>query len=240
MVPTTLPMKMRARMRSEVWRHAVILTCTAILGFVSGVAAGRFPAIDALDGQFNLMVGLLVGLGFYGPGYLLLSRYAWRGLRGKELRGSLQATRPPTGRLVRDFLIGGPTQWAVAAALFSVFAVMVLALIDQLSAQPALIAICLWCVSGSWILLVASFSVEYAREWATSSGLRFPDEESETRTFGDFIYTAVQVSTTFSTSDVSIMNQRTRRLVTVNAIAAFCFSTVIIALLVAMVLSTVM
>ena len=233
-------MTLRERMRSEVWRHAVIVASSSILGSIASVTAGGLLPGRMVDWELNLIVGLLVGLGFYGPGYLLLSRYAWRGLRGKELHDWLRATMPPSSRLVRDFLIGGPTQWAAAAALFSLFAVMALVLFEQLSAQPVLIALCLWCVSGSWVLLVASFSVEYAREWATTSGLRFPDDELQTRTFGDFIYIAVQVSTTFSTSDVSTTNQRTRRLVTVNALAAFCFSTVIIALLVAMVLSTVL
>lgn len=216
-----------------------MLASTLVL-MVIGMAVADFALDGGPLGQgFSLAAGLLAAFGFYGPGYLLLSRYAWRGVRGTELRESLRASGPPKSRLVREFLVGGPSYWAMYAAFFSLLAVIILAMSVPLGTEPFLIAACLLCVSGSWVLLVASFAVEYAREWATSSGLRFPDNEPETRTFGDFIYTAVQVSTTFSSSDVAITNQRTRRLVTVNAIAAFSFSTVIIALLVALVLGTV-
>lgn len=226
-------------MRSEVWRHTVVGTFVVVLAIVANIVA-RLTLVDqSLDADSALIGAMLAGAGCYGPLYLVLSRYAWRGLRGRELRDSLRSTRPPKSRLVRNFLIGGPTNWAMFAAVMSLSAVIVLAVSTQLSNQSYLIAACLLCVTGSWVLVVASFSVEYAREWAQTSGFAFPDRDEATRSFGDFIYTAVQVSTTYSSSDVAVINQRARRLVTVNAITAFAFSTVIIALLVALVLSTV-
>ena len=232
-------MRLRERMRSEVWRHTVVGTLVVVLAIVANIIARLTLDGQPLDANSAQIGAILAGAGCYGPLYLVLSRYAWRGLRGKELRDSLRATRPPTSRLVRNLLIGGPTNWSMFAAIMSLAAVIVLAVSTQLTNQSYLIVACLLCVTGSWVLVVASFSVAYAREWAQTSGFSFPDQDETTRSFGDFIYTAVQVSTTYSSSDVGVINQRARRLVTVNAITAFAFSTVIIALLVALVLSTV-
>lgn len=228
-------MKLRIRLRSEMWRHSA--TGAAIALLVGVVHIGYRIATDNSALQDAALIAVLLGAaGLYGPVYLLLSRYAWRGLRGAALRSSLRATRP--SGLARRFLVGGPAIWALSAALLSLAAVSVLAASAQLTSDPYLIVACLLCVSGSWVLLVAAFSIEYAREWASSAGFLFPDGDgAQHRTYGDFIYAAVQVSTTFSSSDVSVTNQRARRLVTVNSITAFGFSTVIIALVVAVVLT---
>ncbi len=227
---------LRQRLRSEVWRHTVAGAVIGLLIIASQLLVTAAPE-DSATRWSVLFAILLSAAGLYGPLFLWLSRFAWRGVRGAAFRHALQATQPPNRRLVRGLLIGGPTYWAVSAAVVSLLAVGVLAMSAQLTVAPYLVAASLLCVSGSWILVVASFAVEYAREWATSDGLRFPGDDPDQRTFGDFIYAAVQVSTTFSSSDVAVVNQRARRLVTVNSLTAFGFSTVIIALVVALVLT---
>ena len=48
----------------------------------------------------------------------------------------------------------------------------------------------------------------------------------------DFNYLAIQVSTTFSSSDVTIERTDARRVVSVHSLIAFAFNTIIVALLV--------
>ena len=226
--------KLRRRLYSEVWRHSAV--GVAILVLVLVAQTGYMIATDTAALQDSELYAVVLGaVGLYGPAYLLLSRYVWRGLRGESLRSTLRDTRP--SRLARRTLVSGPVGWALMATLLPLAAVAALAGSAQLTSEPYLIVASLVCVSGSWVMLVGSFAIEYAREWASSSGFRFPDDDDQRRTYGDFIYTAVQVSTTYSSSDVAVMNQRARRLVTVNSATAFAFSTVIIALAVALVLS---
>lgn len=230
-------MGLQQRLRSDVLRHLVTGTPIGTVMLVAFVLGWSEGGADSFELNAMSTAVVLAAFGLYGPVYLALSRFAWRGLRGRQLRTSLHTSQSSPGPLVRSLLVGGPTYWAVTAATMSLLAVAALAVLEQLSADPLLVVASLLCVGGSWILMVAAFSVEYAREWAATEGLQFPDEDPAQRTFGDFIYTAVQVSTTYSTSDVVTLNQRARRLVTVNSITAFLFSTVIIALVVALVLT---
>lgn len=100
-----------------------------------------------------------------------------------------------------------------------------------------MLLISLACVCGSWIFLMSTFSVEYAREWADSDGFMFPDGED--LFYSDFVYLAVQASTGYSAADVVTATRRARNLVTIHAAAAFVFATVILAFLVALVLNTI-
>lgn len=228
----------RQRLRSEPLRHGVAIVIAGLLALVLMVVLLFSDALPTshTDDFFDLGVmapAALSVFAFYGPVFLLLSSYAWRGLSGQHFRMALQRTPPPTKGLVRDLLIGTPTQMSISAALLSLAAVSLVVI--RPGSSVAVLLISLACVSGSWILVMASFSVDYAREWASSNGFTFPGQEE--LTYSDFVYLAAQTSTTYSTSDVSTANRRARRLVTIHAITAFVFATVILALLVALVLN---
>lgn len=231
---------MREGLRSEVWRHISAQVCSAI--FAMGVtlvliAIGVLPSHDP-ENLLNLDVtapAILAFFAFYGVVYLLLTRMAWRGLSGLRLRKALLESMPPDRGLVRDLLIGTPTQMSTTAGLLSLGAVAFVAM--RPGTPFGVLLISLGCVCGSWILVMASFSVEYAREWARADGFVFPG--SDKLVFSDFIYLAVQASTTYSTSDVTTTNRQARRLVTIHSVTAFIFATVILAFLVAIVLNTI-
>src|SRR5690625_935713 len=120
-------MRLRERMRSAVWREAVVGPLVVALAIVANIVARVTLFAQSLDANSAQIGAILAGAGCYGPLYLVLSRYAWRGLRGKELRDSLRATRPPTSLLVRNLLIGGPTTWSMFAAIMSLAAGLALA-----------------------------------------------------------------------------------------------------------------
>lgn len=230
---------MRDRLRSEPLRHIVAVLISALLASALTVvlvltdALVSTPPDNAPELVGVAAPAVLSLFAFYGPAYLLLSRHAWRGLSGQRFRNALQRTAPPTKGLIRDLILGSPTQMSSTAALLSLGAVYFVA--SRPGATAAALLISLACVCGSWILVMASFSVEYAREWATSDGFRFPGHDE--LTYGDFLYLAAQTSTTYSSSDVTTQNRRARRLVSIHSLTAFVFATVILAFLVALVLN---
>ena len=229
----------KVRLRSEAWRMIVSVLAAGILSglcvtilLATGVLVRQNPGA-AFDRTVSAPAVLVV-FAFFGPSYLVLSNIVWRDLSGQQLRAELQRTSLPDKSLTRSWLVGSPVQNSSSAAMLSLAAVWILAI--RPGAPLALLLISLACVVGSWVLVMATFSVEYAREWANSDGFEFSGDDE--RTFGDFAYLAALVSTTYSSSDVALVNRRARRLVMIHSITAFVFGTVIIAFLVALVLNT--
>ena len=155
----------------------------------------------------------------------------------QELQRWLLASKPKdrTGRIGQILSGGGATSWAVTGSVIAVFAVIVLSLYPQFRI-PIIIYTGIAVVVSSLMLTISSYAVRYARAYADSRGLTFPGDR-EPR-LADFIYLSIQVSTTFSSSDVTVNDTATRRIVSVHAIISFVFNTVIVALLVSVLVST--
>lgn len=92
-------------------------------------------------------------------------------------------------------------------------------------------------VDGSWLLMTAAFASVYALAWAQDRAITLTDHREEP-SFGDFVHVAVQMSTAFTTSGVRISTRSVRRTATVHAVVGSCFSTVIVALRVALIASS--
>lgn len=149
-----------------------------------------------------------------------------------RLRGLLAASTP-RGRLgqVEAALSGtGPTlavQWSVIA----IAAVLAFTLWPGLLREPATVFFSVLVVAASWSVTVVAYAVHYARYDASTQTLGFPGDSTD-RLFADYLYLAVQVQTTFSTSDVSLLDTGSRRIVTGHTLVSFAFNTVIIAMLI--------
>ncbi len=65
--------------------------------------------------------------------------------------------------------------------------------------------------------------------------MEFPGDSAPT--WDDYVYLAVQVSTTFSTHDGTVVTTAMRRKVTAQSVIAFVFNTVIVALVVSAMLT---
>lgn len=229
--------EMRERLRSEPIRHLTTSATPALFGLISNILAPGVLGLRGVDLILFFTVTFLFAMGMYGPIYLALSRFAWSGLEGEEFRIALDRTdNPNPGWLLRTFVVGTPTTWALNAGITALAAVTILIFTDREDAQGWFFAASLCAVLGAWILIVASSAMEYAREWARSGAFQFPGDDEDRRDLGDFFYLAIQVATTYSSSDVSCTNARARKLVSINSVAGFVFSTVILAFLVALVL----
>lgn len=202
----------------------------ALLGLVALMIAG---VRDGSDSSTAAGIWLTLLFGIYGPAFLWLTQVVFGPFDASQLRASLLRSdehRP----LARMLLLGGPKSWATLIVIIGIVSVLLLA---TGGAQNSiwLLAACVLCVLGTWILLVAVFAVEYMRTWANEDSLHFPGDGEPT--FSDFLYLSVQLSTTFSSSDVALVRTSARRLSSVHSIVAFAYSTVIIAVFTSLVIS---
>jgi uncharacterized membrane protein len=146
------------------------------------------------------------------------------------------AESAPTGRLptVQASLAGTgpniPAQWSVLA----IGSVVVLVFDPRLLNQPWMLGMSVAVVTTSWLVTVVAYSVHYARITATVGGLTFSGDNGVV--FWDCVYLAMQVQTTFSSSDVGIDTTLTRRVITGHTLISFAFNSVIIALLISVLL----
>lgn len=92
-------------------------------------------------------------------------------------------------------------------------------------------------VVAAWTAVVASFAVAYHAEdlLGDGRGLSFPGTAPPGWT--DYVYFALAVTTTFGTTDVEVTTSAVRRTVTVHAVLAFVFNTVVLAAVVSALLA---
>ena len=128
----------------------------------------------------------------------------------------------------------------LTAAAASIFA-MVLTLHDARSVgkaglPPWLTALATSTLVLSWLVVQSLFTLHYAHRYfadrdengTDDGGVSFPGEKPTS--YLDFLYMAACVGATCQVSDFCITTSRFRRLVTVHALVAFAFNTMVLAL----------
>lgn len=221
------------RLSSDPVRHAVSVLCGLVTAQVLLVVLPRRTRQEVVLAP---SAATFLGMAVYGVAFLVVTLWAFRGLQGDDLRDELLATRPAHRGWRRWLLSSGPVSWALTVSFTALVAVLVLVVAVR-SAMPVSYRLTgIVCILGCWVLMLAIFACEYARRWAEDGGLVFPDGDDERR-FGDFVYAAVQVSTTFSTSDVAVHGARTRQTVSAHCLTAWAYSSVVIALVVSLALA---
>lgn len=91
-------------------------------------------------------------------------------------------------------------------------------------------------VAASWLTILVSFTLDYLRTHARHGWtlLGFPESADGPRgqQIDDYLYFATSVSTTFGTTDVTVLGSLMRRRVAVHGVVAFVFNTTVIAVVV--------
>lgn len=153
------------------------------------------------------------------------------------LHDSLRATTPTTTRAKFLWLLsgGGATYWAITGSAIAVVTLLTLVVNRSASSNPTLLYLGIAVVVGSLILIFTSYAVRYARQDSVAGGVEFAGTERPR--FGDYLYLAIQVATTFSTSDVTITTRAFRRIVSVNSLVSFAYNSIIVALLVSVLIN---
>lgn len=164
--------------------------------------------------------------------YLVHTLLFFGRLDAPRLHDVLLRTQPGSraGRVGAILSGTGPTiavQWSIIA----IAAVLVFTLWPGLESDGVTVFFSILVVTASWAVTIVAYALHYARADAVYSEFQFPDADHG-RIFADYLYLAVQVQTTFSTSDVSLMSSQARRIVTGHTLVSFAFATVIIAMLI--------
>jgi uncharacterized membrane protein len=215
----------------EAVRHAIASTIAALMTLALVALAVQSGPLDRGAAFVPLLVTLMFGL--YGPAFLVLSWLTFRRQEGPDLRASLVHSTE-RGGLLRWLFVSSPTTWAGTVMLIGVISVVLLATGDAL-ASAWVVVICVVGVTGNWVLMVAVMAIEYMRSWANESSMSFPG--AEPRSFIDFLYLSIQLSTTFSSADVALETRSVRRLASLHSVLAFAYSTAIIAVFASLLIS---
>lgn len=201
---------------------AVAASLTIIV--MAAVRAGDLP-------WSAVVIGLFVFSAASSCFYIVHTLWVFARVDSATLGTWLHETTP-RGRFARigaEVSGTGPTiavQWSVIA----IAAVILFTVWPELLDQSITVGLSILVVATSWGVTVIAYAVHYARLDFLAGGLQYPDDGG--RVFMDYVYLAVQVQTTFSTSDVSLTSTAARSIVTGHTIVSFAFNTVIIAMLI--------
>ena len=224
--PTRVP-----RLASDTARGYLIVAVGVPLTFVIPLAL-FFGGLR--DRETLTIATLFIGWTFISVLTTILTLATFLRADAPELRRWLVATTPRTGRarLISILNGGGASGWAVTGSLIAVIAVATLLFSGSEANHPVVIWSGISVVVTSLAMTISSYALRYAREYVFGGGIEFAGDERPR--FADFIYLAVQVATTFGSSDVTITSTRARNVVTTNSLISFAINTVVVALLVSL------
>lgn len=221
---------------SDIPRSWIGMAIWAPVGFVLPLVLLLTTPAQDLSEEDALRFALFCGWASFCLVFTVLACVTFLRADAGTLARWLRATRPPAERGARIWWSingGGAVWWAIAGAALTMYALVSLATAPTV-APPVLVWAGASVVVGSAVIIIVSFAILYARTDAESGGFAFPGDDRPR--FADYLYLAVQVSTTFGGSDVDITNTRARRAVSVQSVIAFTFNTVLVALFVSVLL----
>lgn len=132
---------------------------------------------------------------------------------------------------------GGPSG-AVMLCVIALAAVLATVVLPELQDSLVTLGLTVVVVAASWCLLLVVYALHYARESVHVGGVAFPGHtEQDTPGFADFVYLAASVATGFAAADVEVRTTAMRREITIHALIAFAFNTVVVALLVSLLIT---
>jgi uncharacterized membrane protein len=175
-------------------------------------------------------VGVFVLMAYLLP-YLLLTSVAFSTAPPKRVR--TWARRTERGTVLQRYVLG--TAPGPGVSLFIAAAALVVAVVwfpgHVGSALPPVArgATALVLVVVAWISVVVAFAVAFHADDLVEEGqaLEFPGDQEPV--WGDYVYFALSVMTTFGTTDVTVLSREMRRTVAANAVIAFVFNTITVA-----------
>lgn len=212
---------------------AVGLTVSMVVTVLHLVSSG--------GGPFSLLVVYALGLlSFLLTFFVLYQVLTWRVFGRADARqlaswSSSTTTRGDRAAWSRAMSWEGGASWSAQAAVLSLVAVVLVSSLLVLRTNATVVVLSLLVVVASWVMVVIAYAVHYLRRNVEREGLEFPGQAPPV--WSDYFYLSVQVSATFSTSDVTVLDTAMRREVTAHTLVAFVFNTVILALLVSALLT---
>lgn len=229
-----MPVKPPSPLTSETLRTLIALApAIAVAAWTGEVAQGRLQdSIPGLVcwGVFALVHALLTLVGFGRlSGDRLAAAFAER--TGAGCWGRLK--RLPGMRLM--FARAEGPAWSAYVSVMALFTAVVLGISQRKAPDSWFLAAGAVLIVGSWANVLTAHTLHYARLDHHSPALTFPG--SGERTFWDYLYLGTATQVTFGTTDVEVTTSAMRRSITVHALLAFVFNTVIVAILISALIS---
>ncbi len=225
------------RQRPAPWLASDVVRSFAGLSVIV-VAAIALPellqALGLADSDLVLIAGSLFGgWVLFAVAYIVMTLAVFGPADADRFAHIVRATTPQPGWRTVIWVAngGGAVSWAITGSFFAILSVVLLVTEQTLLSEPLMVALAVAVVVLSWVLILVAYAVRFAREHLRSGGVAFGGDEPPR--FADFLYLAVQIATTFASSDVQLTTRRMRGIVAIHSIVAFAFNTVIVALLVA-------
>lgn len=217
---------LRSRKRRSLIAGSIAVGVVILLSFGNRVIGWDIPAVALMMCLYIVYVVCETTLTFAGFGKL----------HGQELRDILANDVEENATLSRFeavFSFGSRgTNFAVQSSFVALVSVIAISTTPDLRSSSWVLVLGIVTVLAAWVNNAGAFAMEYAVEHSRMRCLSFP--ETPIPVWSDYHYLAIQLSATFSTSDVDVTNVSMRRLITRHTIVAFLFNSVIIALLVSL------
>lgn len=230
---------------SDVRRSVIAAGLSVLVTFpLQLVMLDRSPALVAAsrsDLQTVVLLALVLAVATLSLIYAGLTVLAFSRLSGPRFAAAVTADpgwqdtqRSGWRRWARLLSGSGPSSWAVATAVMSLGVVVTLVQRTTFRDLPFALPVALSMVAVSWLTVAVMSAVNYARVDHDGRSLGFSG--SDPRTLSDYLYLALATQMTFGTTDTEVRSTRMRRLITGQAVLAFVFNTVIIAMIVSLLL----
>lgn len=224
------------RLTSDMARYWLVTAVAAVLALVGAAIAETVAAgITATPAGFvSFYFGACVAI---CTGYGGLTWLTFRHADGFTLASWLRETeKSRRRRRLHEFISGsGGATAAVSFCATAIGAVVIAASLPELRNSPVVLVLAVLVVASSWLLIVITYALQYARDNTESGGIAFAGESTEgPPTFADYVHLSVQIGTAFSTANVTVTRRSLRRTMTTHSVIAFAFNTVAIALLVSL------
>jgi len=126
--------------------------------------------------------------------------------------------------------------WSVHVSILALLVVGGILVTPALRGSQSVLFVALAMVIGSWVNVLVSYGVHYARLDIRTRVFSFPG--GQLREFVDYLYLALAVQTAFGTNDVSVTSVAGRRAVMGHSALAFLFNSVLIAMIVSLMLGS--
>ncbi|MDZ4843504.1 MAG: DUF1345 domain-containing protein [Hyphomicrobium aestuarii] len=195
---------------------------------IFGIAAG-FAALVLLPGWLPTAVRSSLSWNIGGVVYLALAFHLMRGATDETLK-SRAARTDEGGTVILTFVL-----IAIVASLAATTGLAGEGRTASNTVKLLYLGLAASTLVTAWLVMQVVFAIHYAhRHYAPSK----PGDRAHPRLvfpgcaepdYWDFLYFSTSIGATSQTSDVSIHTARLRRLVTVHAIVAFFFNTMVLA-----------
>lgn len=233
------------RMRSEVFRNTVSALTAWVVGTAMLFAGFGFGFMDYQDYGYwgTALVGWLIMWVFFTSIYSTWTDRMLRGRSPEQLRDYAARERAAARKpWVQQLGFKGATQLAVTAVFASLFLVIMSTQLPQTVGNVSLLVLNVLATALSWHYMVVVYATDYLELDLGEDGARhfdFPHVErfGDDPTFDDYLTLAIHTSVMGSMSPAEPLTRKAWRHVRSNAIVAFVFNTLVIAVVVSLLTS---